>query len=137
LLSPKFAKPGGMQPSDLPFLAAAVEQTREQYAVSQTRTALLGRGDAGGAVWLIAVKAAGTYRGLASDKIPGRLPANDADKPLVPLLFGEMPEGVAEGLSRAGYPYAALDLVSDEADAPVSDEAAEAILRWATTLDRI
>ncbi len=137
LMFPRPAAAAGFQPGDLPFVAAAVEQVREQYAVEASRTALFGRGKAGRTVWQIATADAGVYRGIATDAVPGRLPENNPDNALVPLLLGEAPENVRAVMSNAGYPLAVLEGVEEDAETPLSQEAAGAIVRWVTTLDRI
>jgi len=140
LMVPKSDSPRGFQPADLPFVAAAVEQMRERYAVDPTRTALFGTKMEGRTVWRIAAAAKMTYRGVASTAIPLGMGQNEPDAGFHLLVLGDPPEAAAKMVRKAGYPLAVLEegLSGDDASVEdLTDESADAIMRWVTTLDRI
>ena len=139
LLIPRPELPIGFQQGDLPFVAAAVEQVRERYAVEPSRTALFGLGQEGRTVWGVARAAPGTYRGLATDAVPPRVPQNEPEAALAPLLLGDPSAEDRERLAEAGYPFATLKdaTVGGEGAGTLTKDAAAAVLRWAATLDRI
>ena len=132
LLAPRVDPTAGFGPTDLPFLHAAVEQTAARYGVDPARMAVFARGAVG---WGVVSAKAGTYRGLVTDAVPRRLPENEPDTAILPLLLGEPAPEDAERLSEGGYPFAVLPAPADEPFPTV--EAAAAIVRWAAALDRM
>ena len=132
LLAPRVDPTAGFGPTDLPFLNAAVEQTVGRYGVDPARAAVFARGAVG---WGVVAAKAGTYRGLVTDAVPARLPENEPDTAILPLLLGEPSPEDAERLSDGGYPFAVLPAAADEPLPTV--EAAAAIVRWAAALDRM
>ena len=127
--------PIGLTARDLPFVAAAVEQTAERYGVDPARVAAMGVGREGRSAWGLAGAATETYRGVVTDAAPERLPENGPEAPLVPLILGEPDAAAAERLSAAGlYPATLPGATAGEVPA---GEAADAVVRWAASLDRI
>ncbi|MEM9702393.1 MAG: trypsin-like peptidase domain-containing protein [Planctomycetota bacterium] len=140
LLAPQPEKIAGFQQTDLPFLAAALEQMRERYAAQPVRTAILGVGSQGQTVWQVAFSASGDYRGVVTDAAPGRLVPNEPEKALIPLMIGEPLAEARAALAEGGYPFAVIDATvdgkGDRADR-LPAEAVAPVIRWTVALDRI
>ena len=136
----------GLTARDLPFVAAAVEQTAERYGVDPARTAAMGVGREGRSAWGLAENGPDTYRGVISDVVPPTVSENEPESARVPLILGAPGPAAAERLAAAGYPLCVVpadpagpaEEGEDDADAAIpAGDAADAIVRWAASLDRI
>ena len=136
LMVPRPELPIGVTQRDLPFFAAALEQTTERYAVDPARVAVMGIGEEGRSAWGVAQNGKGTYRGVASEEAPPRVGENEPDSPLFPLLLAPPDVDAVDRLNAGGLPFAVLPGEVPAGEVPAG-EAAAAVIRWAAALDRI